>query len=49
MAVKKKAFGGFKIKPDANMAKMIGSKPVAPSEMTKKMWAYIKKNKLTTK
>ena len=49
MAEKKKAFGGFKITPDANMAKIMGSKPVAPSEMTKKMWAYIKKNKLTNK
>ncbi len=42
----KKAFGGYKIKPDANLAKIIGSKPVSPAEMTKKIWAYIKKKRL---
>ena len=46
---KKPAFGGMKIKPDANMAKLIGKTAVAPSEMTKKMWAYIKKNDLMKK
>jgi chromatin remodeling complex protein RSC6 len=46
---KKPAFGGYKIKPDANMAKIIGNKPVSPAEMTKKIWAYIKKKRLAKK
>ena len=50
MAKKKKvAFGGFKIHPDVHLGKIIGSKPVAPSEMTKKLWVYIKKKKLARK
>ena len=43
---KRAPFGGMKIKPDANLSKVIGSSAVAPSEMTKKLWAYIKRNKL---
>ena len=43
---KKKAFGGYKIHPDVHLGKIIGKKPVAPSMMTKKIWAYIKKKKL---
>ena len=46
---KKKAFGGYMIKPDKNLAMIIGSKPVSPSEMTKKLWAYIKKKRLAKK
>ena len=46
---KGKAFGGYMIKPDANMAKIIGNKPVSPSQMTKKIWAYIKKKRLAKK
>lgn len=47
MAAKKKvAFGGYKIHPDVHLGKVIGNKPVAPSEMTKKLWDYIKKKKL---
>lgn len=42
----KKPFGGMTIKPDAALAKIIGSGAVAPSQMTKKLWAYIKRNKL---
>ena len=49
MKKKGKAFGGYMIKPDANMAKIIGNKPVSPAQMTKKIWAYIKKNKLAKK
>ena len=41
-----KAFGGMKIKPDAALAKVIGSSAVAPSAMTKKLWAYIKRKRL---
>jgi chromatin remodeling complex protein RSC6 len=43
---KKAAFGGYKIHPDVHLGKIIGHKPVAPSEMTKKLWGYIKKKKL---
>jgi upstream activation factor subunit UAF30 len=34
------------IQPDDVLAKVIGSKPVPRGEMTKKLWDYIKKNKL---
>jgi len=43
---KKPAFGGYKIQPDANFSKIVGSKAVTPSEMTKKVWVYIKKKRL---
>lgn len=46
---KKKPFGGYQIKPDMNLAKIIGNKAVTPSEMTKKIWQYIKKHKLAKK
>ena len=46
---KGKAFGGYMIKPDANMAKIIGNKPVSPAQMTKKIWTYIKRKKLAKK
>jgi chromatin remodeling complex protein RSC6 len=46
---KKPAFGGYKIKPDANFAKIVGKKAVSPSEMTKKVWSYIKRKKLAKK
>lgn len=46
---KKVAFGGYQIKPDEKLAEIIGSKPVTPSEMTKKIWAYIKKHKLANR
>lgn len=42
----RKPFGGMTIKPDANLAKIIGSGAVPPSAMTKKLWAYIKAKKL---
>ena len=34
------------IQPDAVLAVVIGSKPLPRSEMTKKLWDYIKKNNL---
>ena len=43
---KKKAFGGYKITPDEDFAKIVGKKAVTPSEMTKLIWAYIKAHKL---
>jgi chromatin remodeling complex protein RSC6 len=32
--------------PSATLGEVIGSKPVPRTEVTKKLWAYIKKNKL---
>jgi chromatin remodeling complex protein RSC6 len=47
MAAKKRLpFGGMMIKPDAKLGAIIGSKPVPPSGMTKKIWIYIKSHKL---
>ena len=32
--------------PDAALSEVVGSKPIPRTEVTKKLWAYIKKNKL---
>ncbi len=32
--------------PSAALAEVVGSKPLPRTEVTKKLWAYIKKNKL---
>ncbi len=32
--------------PSAVLAEVVGSKPLPRTEVTKKLWAYIKKNKL---
>lgn len=48
----KKAFGGYTISfkgCDDSLEKVFGSGAVTPSEMTKKIWAYVKKNKLAGK
>lgn len=48
----KKHFGGYTInfKGRKETAEDIfGSKPVAPSEMTKKLWHYIKSKKISGK
>ena len=34
------------VTPDAALAAVVGSNPLPRTEMTKKLWAYIKKNKL---
>jgi upstream activation factor subunit UAF30 len=34
------------VTPSAELAEVIGSKPVPRTEVTKKLWAYIKKNGL---
>jgi len=34
------------VTPDAKLAAVVGSAPLPRTEMTKKLWAYIKKNKL---
>jgi chromatin remodeling complex protein RSC6 len=37
------------VTPDAKLAAVVGSKPVPRTELTKKLWAYIKKNGLQDK
>jgi upstream activation factor subunit UAF30 len=34
------------MQPSAELAKVVGSEPLPRSEVTKKVWAHIKKNKL---
>ncbi len=34
------------VQPDPALAEVVGSKPIPRTEVTKKLWAYIKKNKL---
>ena len=44
----KKANAAFMkpVQPDAALSEIVGSKPIPRTEVTKKLWAYIKKNKL---
>jgi len=35
--------------PDATLAEVVGNKPIPRTEVTKKLWAYIKKNGLQDK
>jgi chromatin remodeling complex protein RSC6 len=37
------------VSPDATLAEVVGSKPLPRTEVTKKLWAYIKKNGLQDK
>ena len=34
------------VTPDAIVAEVVGAKPIPRTEVTKRLWAYIKKNKL---
>ena len=34
------------VQPDEKLAEVVGSKPLPRTELTKKLWDYIKKNKL---
>jgi chromatin remodeling complex protein RSC6 len=34
------------VTPSATLAEVVGAKPIPRTEVTKKLWAYIKKNKL---
>ncbi len=46
---KKGAFGGYKINFKGyhdSLEKVFGIRPLAPSEMTKKLWGYVKRKKL---
>ena len=45
----RKAFGGMKIGfkgSDDSLEDVFGGTPISPSEMTKKLWVYIKKKGL---
>jgi len=46
----KKAAGNSKfmapVQPSEALAEIVGSKPIPRTEVTKKLWVYIKKNKL---
>ncbi len=47
---KAKPFGGYNIKFEnchESMEKVFGKKPLTPSEMTKVLWKFIKKHRLT--
>lgn len=37
------------VTPDASLAAVVGSNPLPRTELTKKLWAYIKKNGLQDK
>ncbi len=34
------------LQPDAALGEVVGTKPIPRTEVVKKLWAYIKKNKL---
>ena len=36
------------VQPDEKLSAVVGSKPIPRSELTKKLWDYIKKNKFKT-
>lgn len=45
----KKAFGGYTVNFRGcthDLEQVFGTKPIAPSQMTKKLWAYVKRNRL---
>jgi len=49
---KKPAFGGYAINfagREETVAQVFGNKPIAPSEMTKKIWVFIKANHLSNR
>ncbi len=49
---KKPAFGGYAISfagHKETVEKVFGSKPIAPSEMTKKIWAFVKAKGLSNR
>ena len=51
MAKKRKPNAAFMkpVTPDAALSEVVGSKPLPRTELTKKLWAYIKKNGLQDK
>ena len=51
-AKKKAAFGGYSISFKGckdSLESVFGDKPIGPSDMTKKIWAYVKGKKLAGK
>ena len=49
---KKPAFGGYAISfagRTETVEQVFGKKPIAPSEMTKKIWAFVKSNDLSNR
>ena len=49
---KGKPFGGFSISfkgASDSLETVFGSGPIGPAEMTKKLWAYVKRRKLAGK
>ena len=50
-ATKRKPNAAFMkpVQPSAALAEVVGSKPIPRTEITKKLWAYIKKNGLQDK
>ena len=51
MAAKRKPNAAFMkpVTPDSKLSEVVGSKPLPRTELTKKLWAYIKKNGLQDK
>jgi chromatin remodeling complex protein RSC6 len=51
MAKKRKPSAAFMkpVQPDAALSEVVGSKGLPRTELTKKLWAYIKKNDLQDK
>ena len=48
----RKAFGGYSISfkgASDSLESVFGDSPIGPSEMTKKLWAYVKRKKLAGK
>ena len=48
----KKPFGGFSINfkgASDSLESVFGSAPIGPAEMTKKLWVYVKRKKLSGK
>jgi chromatin remodeling complex protein RSC6 len=48
----KKAFGGYTVNFKGclhSLEHIFGTKAIPPSQMTKKLWAYVKRNRLNTK
>jgi len=49
---KKPAFGGYAISfagRSETVEQVFGKKPIAPSEMTKKIWIFVKSNSLSNR
>ena len=51
MAAKRKPSAAFMkpVQPNEKLAVVVGSKPLPRTELTKKLWVYIKKNNLQDK